>query len=717
MKRLLFSGSVLLILGIHGLLYAQVGINTDGSAPDPNAMLDVKSTTKGFLPPRMTTGQMNGIITPPEALIVYNTSVKALYWFDGSMWKKFNDFSFTETDPVFALHAASGITATDLSHWNTAYANRILGVSATAPLTLNLAGNQITGSMTAASAATAGYLTPSDWTSFHNKQNALTFGNVTSPDMTVTGGSGAAVGGGVNLAINKGHLTSTDITVTGGTNAVLGSGAAMTINKGNLTETGSSVLTIAGGSNAVLGAGSSIEVKQAGTTQSGYLSSAHWNAFNNKVSSQWVTSGSNIYYNSGNVGIGTTNPARKLEVYGIACIRGGGYLAVDAISAGDKYGYITSAGNTTGAGLKFETARPQDAVGVVRMTISNEGNVGIGWNDPHAPIQLSNLLGNRKIVLFEDVNNDHQYYGFGVNGNTLRYQVNTTSDRHVFYAGNGSSSSVELMRIQGNGTVGIGTSAPSSAAVLDLGSTSKGFLPPRMTSGQMNAISSPPEGIMIYNTTVKSMCWYNGTSWIKGNETDGQSCGTVSYGGKTYNTVIIGMQCWFKENLNIGLAILGSSNQTNNGIIEKYCYNDLENNCDIYGGLYQWDEAMQYVITQGAQGICPAGWHLPTDAEWTNLTDYLGGEAVAGDKMKEAGAVHWAFPNNATNSSGFTALPGGTRFTSGNFYDLRYDAYFWSSSQYASSNAWYRVLGYNSANVYRNDNDKPYGYSVRCLKD
>jgi len=84
--------------------------------------------------------------------------------------------------------------------------------------------------------------------------------------------------------------------------------------------------------------------------------------------------------------------------------------------------------------------------------------------------------------------------------------------------------------------------------------------------------------------------------------------------GKTYNTVLIGTQCWMRENLNIGTRIDGSQNQTDNGTIEKYCYDDLESNCDIYGGLYQWDEAMQYVTTQGVQGICPAGWHLPTDA-------------------------------------------------------------------------------------------------------
>ena len=85
--------------------------------------------------------------------------------------------------------------------------------------------------------------------------------------------------------------------------------------------------------------------------------------------------------------------------------------------------------------------------------------------------------------------------------------------------------------------------------------------------------------------------------------------------GKTYTSVQIGTQCWMKENLNVGTRINGSSNQTNNGVVEKYCFNNLESNCDVYGGLYQWNELMQYVSTQGVKGICPLDWHIPTDQE------------------------------------------------------------------------------------------------------
>ncbi len=194
---------------------------------------------------------------------------------------------------------------------------------------------------------------------------------------------------------------------------------------------------------------------------------------------------------------------------------------------------------------------------------------------------------------------------------------------------------------------------------------------------------------------------------------------TINYGGQVYNTVQIGSLCWLKENLNVGTRINGSQSQTNNSTIEKYCYNDQESNCDTYGGLYQWNEAMQYVTTAGVQGICPAGWHLPTDAEWTTLTTFLGGESVAGGKMKETGTTHWLSPNTgATNTSGFTALPGGTRIYNGYFYDLGDYAYFWSSTEYSSPNAWYRYLRYDYANVGRHYvHDKTHGFSVRCARD
>jgi uncharacterized protein (TIGR02145 family) len=193
--------------------------------------------------------------------------------------------------------------------------------------------------------------------------------------------------------------------------------------------------------------------------------------------------------------------------------------------------------------------------------------------------------------------------------------------------------------------------------------------------------------------------------------------------GKSYTTVQIGTQCWMAQNLNIGTRIAGSTEQTNNTTIEKYCYVNNEDYCDVYGGLYQWNEIMNYSTTPGIQGICPTGWHLTTDAEWTILIEYLGGEMFAGGNIKTTGAIEegtglWYSPNTgATNSSGFTALPGGLRYTDGLLGHLSYYGYWWSSSPLDASNAWYRRLDYDNAQVYYGFTDKVHGFSVRCLMD
>lgn len=192
--------------------------------------------------------------------------------------------------------------------------------------------------------------------------------------------------------------------------------------------------------------------------------------------------------------------------------------------------------------------------------------------------------------------------------------------------------------------------------------------------------------------------------------------------GRLYKTVHIGSQCWLKENLNVGTLIDLAQDQTNNGITEKYCYSNDESYCDEYGGLYQWNEAMQYTNIQGTQGLCPSGWHIPTDDEWTILCNFMGGETVAGGKLKETGLSHWKNPNTgATNSSGFTARGAGFR-GSGlpyNFFDLKRSASFWSSSQYAAypSTAWIRYVYNNQQNLSRGYYVKICAWSVRCIKN
>ncbi len=198
--------------------------------------------------------------------------------------------------------------------------------------------------------------------------------------------------------------------------------------------------------------------------------------------------------------------------------------------------------------------------------------------------------------------------------------------------------------------------------------------------------------------------------------------------GQSYNTVQIGTQCWMSEYLNIGTMVNGNCNQSNNSTIEKYCYGNNTSNCDTYGGLYQWNEIMQYVTTPAVQGICPAGWHLPTDDEWKTMEMHLGmtqAQADAtgwrgtdeGGKLKEFGTDHWTSPNTgATNSSGFTALPTGHRNINGNFWNLTNNGQCWSSSENGYA-AWNRYLEHVSAQVWRSANNKMDAFGVRCVLD
>lgn len=193
--------------------------------------------------------------------------------------------------------------------------------------------------------------------------------------------------------------------------------------------------------------------------------------------------------------------------------------------------------------------------------------------------------------------------------------------------------------------------------------------------------------------------------------------------GKIYGAILIGTQCWMKQNINIGTRISSSNNQTNNGIIEKYCYSNSESSCNTYGGLYQWDESMQYSSTSGSKGICPSGWHIPKYSEFLELAGELG-LTGAGGKMKQTGTSLWKSPNTgATNSSNFTGLPGGYRDANKSFYDKTEQCYLTTSDTDGTNpnSPWFFMLHYNDTKfdswLWTGNNQKYCGHSVRCIKN
>lgn len=201
--------------------------------------------------------------------------------------------------------------------------------------------------------------------------------------------------------------------------------------------------------------------------------------------------------------------------------------------------------------------------------------------------------------------------------------------------------------------------------------------------------------------------------------TTSQGAGTVTDAdGNVYHTVTIGTQVWMVENLKVtkykdstAIPLVTDGTAWISLTTPGYCWynNNYATYGSVYGALYNW-----YTVNTG--NLCPAGWHVPTDAEWTTLTTFLSNN---GGKLKEAGTAHWPIPNTgATNESGFTALPGGWLGFSGSFSDIQYTGYWWSATQNNSLSAWERELYYGNTTVGRNgSNSKFVGLSVRCIKD
>jgi uncharacterized protein (TIGR02145 family) len=199
--------------------------------------------------------------------------------------------------------------------------------------------------------------------------------------------------------------------------------------------------------------------------------------------------------------------------------------------------------------------------------------------------------------------------------------------------------------------------------------------------------------------------------------------GTVSdFENNVYETAKIGNQVWMASNLKTAHYLNGDAIPTTSPATKdinaetspkyQWAYDGNETNAATYGRLYTW-----YAVTDSRK-VCPTGWHIPTDAEWAILTNYLGGESIAGGKLKESGTAHWTSPNTeATNETGFKALPAGYRYETSAFSQIGNFSNWWSSTEYGTGNAWDIGLAYNSKGVGRSNHAMDNGFSVRCIKD
>jgi uncharacterized protein (TIGR02145 family) len=202
----------------------------------------------------------------------------------------------------------------------------------------------------------------------------------------------------------------------------------------------------------------------------------------------------------------------------------------------------------------------------------------------------------------------------------------------------------------------------------------------------------------------------------------------VDISGNIYPTIKIGNQIWMAENLrtikysdgnNIPIITSNSQWANNTTLSPMMCWynNDQATyTSNKFGALYNW-----YAInstTNGNKNVCPTGWHVPTDAEWMTLTTFLGGELIAGGKLKSTGTQYWSNPNtDATNSSGFLALPGAYRHFIGSFANIGNIGFWWSSTEDNTNAALDRYLEYDNGECPRDISNKTYGFSVRCVRD
>ena len=193
----------------------------------------------------------------------------------------------------------------------------------------------------------------------------------------------------------------------------------------------------------------------------------------------------------------------------------------------------------------------------------------------------------------------------------------------------------------------------------------------------------------------------------------------IDQDGNNYKTIRIGTQTWMSENLrttkyNDGTPIPLVTDKDAWIVLftPAYCwYNNDTIYKNAYGALYNG-----YAVN--TDKLCPYGWHVSTDADWTKLIEILGGENVAGGKLKELGTTYWREPNSgATNESGFTALPGGSRYANGLFFTINRIGYWWTFTALKVINGWYRSMSSTNIAVRRNYIDLINGFSVRCVKD
>ena len=379
---------------------------------------------------------------------------------------------------------------------------------------------------------------------------------------------------------------------------------------------GSAPISVANGTTTP-----AISISPATTSSAGSMSAADKTRLDGLVSSQWTTSGSNIYYNAGNVGIGSNTPTQKLEVNGSVIIPAGeSYWIGNAADAGNR---LRLHQNNTNAYIDWgeETLffRSGATSSTNRVVFTSTGRVGIGTTTPKATLDLGNSTSNRKMVMWQNIDNDHQFYGLGVNSNTFRYQLPGTTDSHVFYAATSSTASDELFRIKGTGEVVIpalttaGVLLNSASGVISSSVGTNGQVLTTNGSGSLGWIT-PSSGTVtnVSGTLPISVATGTSTPVISIAAATTSTAGSMSAADKTKLDGMDGSETKLSAGTNV--TITGSGTTGSPYVVNAAGVTTLTIGQAYQGGIIFWVDAT------GQHGLIAATSDQSTGIEWNNGT-------------------------------------------------------------------------------------------------
>ena len=736
MKKTLLKKLVLATLCFTSASNAQVGVGLPAGNIHPSAEMEVKSTTKGFLPPRMTNAERNSIATPAAGLLIYQTDAvvnnpSGLYYFDGTAWKN-GIGAQGEVGPKgdkgdkgeqgASGTMPSGTTLGEMIYWNgTKWASLVadtngqiltncdglptwrmgsIGLGKIA--TLNCDGASVNGALNHGVAVSNGSCVFSylggdggDYSSQNIRSTGVTGLFATLSSGKFTNGDGSvtykikgipSASGTASFEVNLGGKTCTlTLTVNSPSYLVTFNSNGGTISTSKTVKYGSAYGTLP------------IPTKEGHTFTGWSLNATTISATTNVATTsdhtlvaQWQGNSYLVTFDSNG---GTVSPSSQTVTYGTAY----GTLPIPI-----KEGYtftrwslnatsITATTNVATASNHTLVAQWQGNSYLVTFD-SNGGTV----NTSSKTVTYGTAYG----TLPTPIKEGYTFTGWRLNATIITETTNvaTASDHTLVAQWQGNS---YLVTFDSNG----GTVNPSSKTVTY--GTAYGTLPTPVKEGSIfKGWSLNATKISATTNVVTASIHTLVAQWFEPTISD--------VDGNVYKTVVIGDQQWMAENLKVSTyndrTSIIDANNTNAYQYEETGAWTYYKNSGNFGKLYNF-----YAVN--TQKLCPTGWHVPTFNEWGVLIDYLGGQWVAGGKLKEAGLVNWYSPNVATNSSLFSALPGGKRDFVGNYDEIGNVGYYWSSSEHGYSYARFVYMYSYTDQILSYSLDKNSSFSVRCLKD